>query len=61
MRDLIISIFGAYTPIVDAVGVDGNLHMCYGLGTIDFTWIAGVILFVVVLWCLFRLIGGLTK
>lgn len=61
MRDLIIQIFGEYQPVAEKAGLDAAGNLCYGIGTIDFAWIAGVLLFTLVLYCTFRILGGLFK
>lgn len=65
MKAIIISIFGAYTPIETVVGVDDLGQSVYGVATgmagVDWSYIAGVVLFAIVLFCFMRLIGVLLK
>lgn len=51
MRDIIISLFGSYTPITGQTGI----------ASIDFEWLTGTFLFALTLYCIFRLIGGIFK
>lgn len=46
MRDAMTAIFGTYTPID---------------GCADWSYIGGVVVFSIVLFCVFRLVGGLFK
>ena len=56
MRDLIISIFGSYTPVTDAAGV-----ALQGMAGVDWPYLAGVALFALVLYSFFRLLGVVFK
>ena len=57
MRDLIVSLFGTYTPLVDPV--TGNAVL--GVAGCDWEWIAGVFLFGIVLFGFLRMLGVLLK
>lgn len=52
-RNLIISLFGTYAPLVNS---DGSY--VEGIAGVDWTYILGVQLFIVVLYCVLRMIGG---
>lgn len=54
MRDLIIQILGEYTP---SLSPDGEV--LGGLYSLDFTWIAGAVLFGISLYCMYKILGGL--
>lgn len=56
MRDLIISIFGTYTPVTDAAGT-----ALQGMAGVDWPYLAGVALFALVLYSFFRLLGVVFK
>lgn len=53
MRDIIVSIFGEYEALV----VNDNL--IGGLAGLDYEWLAGVVLFAIALFSLFKLLGVL--
>lgn len=71
MKDLIISIFGEYQPVTTQVlspyTVDGVTEyeildvVASGAAGVDWAWIAGVVLFGIVLYSLFRLLGVFFK
>lgn len=71
MKTIIEAIFGTYAPVMTTEhfvvsGVDGNALeavdvVASGLAGVDWPWVAGVLLFAVVLYCLLRMIGGLLK
>ena len=71
MKQLIITLFGVYTPVTtDAVYtyvVDGQTYTGYydvvasGAAGLDWPWIMGVVLFAICLWSLFRIIGSFFK
>lgn len=56
MRDLIISIFGTYTPMTDEAGTP-----LQGMAGVDWPYLAGVALFGLVLYSFFRLLGVVFK
>ena len=64
MKDILLAIFGAYTPLtaptLTATGeiVDAVIP---GLAGVDWPYLAGVVLFAIVLYCFFRLVGVLLK
>ena len=51
MKDLMVTIFGSYEPIY---GIDGVAGM-------DWEYILGVVLFAIVLYSFFRLVGMVLK
>lgn len=64
MRDLIIQIFGSYRPIVGpAISPSGELVeiALSGLAGVDWPYVLGVGLFALVLYCFFKLLGGVLK
>lgn len=71
MKELILTIFGAYEPVMTqapvTTTVDGILSTDFvdvvasGAAGLDWPWIAGVVLFGIVLWSFFRLVGVLLK
>lgn len=56
MRSVIYDLFGVYTPVyyTDSDGID---IIPSGMAGVDWTWVAGVILFAITLYCVFRLVG----
>lgn len=71
MKAIIQSLFGYYQPVYDYVSeyiwnpvteqfdTFTNTVTVNGLGGLDWEWIAGVFLFGLSLWCIFKIIGGL--
>lgn len=56
MVNIITQLFGAYTPLTDSNGL-----IISGVSGINFTWLSGVLLFALTLYCVFRIIGGIFK
>ena len=71
MKDLIISIFGEYEPVmtqaIAETTVDGYISydmvevVAAGAAGVDWAWIMGVCLFALVLYSLFRILGVFFK
>lgn len=68
LADTIRSLFGSYTPRTQTVTTyyDGQPisieeQIVPGLAGLDYEWIAGVALFALIIFCLFRLLGGVLK
>lgn len=71
MKDLIISIFGVYEPVMTQMPVTSEIEgalstelvdvVASGAAGLDWPWIMGVLLFAIVLWSLFRLLGVFFK
>lgn len=68
MRSALVAIFGEYTPKTQSVSTyyDGQLldtstEYVPGLAGMDMEWIAGVVVFTVLLYCLMKLLGGVFK
>lgn len=65
MKDLIQTIFGVYEPVTtmvfDAEGVFVGETVASGVAGVDWPYVAGVLLFAVVLYSFFRLVGVLLK
>lgn len=61
MRTLIEMIFGIYTPIMTDVFNEAGDYVgstvASGAAGVDWTYIGGVVLFGLVLYCFFRLLG----
>lgn len=55
MKDALLEIFGTYEPVVVTLP-DGSAVAC-----VDFAYLAGVALFGICLFCVFKLIGVLLK
>lgn len=58
MRDLMINLFGAYTP-VQYVTSAGDTIIPAGLAGVDWIFVLGVALFGLSLYCIYRMIGGI--
>lgn len=71
MKEIIEMIFGAYVPVMTTEniilnGVDGDVVqtvdvVASGLAGVDWPWVAGVLLFSVVLFCFLKMLGGVLK
>lgn len=68
LMDAVYSLFGEYTPRTYTVTTyldDGtaiqSTEIVPGLAGLDFNWIAGVSLFALSLFCIFRMIGGMFR
>lgn len=71
MRELVISLFGVYEPIMTAEtvvtvvdGVDTAQTVdvvAAGMAGVDWPWIFGVLLFAICLYSFFRIVGCLIK
>ena len=65
MRDLMQSIFGVYTPVSYGVfDAEGNLlytAVADGAAGVDWPYVGGVLLFALVLYSFFRLLGVVFK
>lgn len=57
MREIIIQLFGTYTPLLDPVTGQAVI----GVAGVDWEWIAGVFLFGIVLYSFLRLVGVIFK
>lgn len=72
MKDMIVSLFGSYTPVTyteyiyytaadGSVVQDFNEIVASGLAGVDWPWVMGVFLFAIVLYSLFRILGVFFK
>ena len=68
MRSALTAIFGEYTPKTQTVSTyyDGQLletstEYVPGVAGMDMEWIAGVLVFTVLLYCLMKFLGGVFK
>lgn len=68
MRSALVAIFGEYTPKTQTVStyydgqlLDTSIEYVPGVAGMDMEWIAGVIVFTVLLYCLMKLLGGVFK
>lgn len=72
MKEMIVSLFGQYTPVTYSeyfyyTAADGTVLQDYnavvasGLAGVDWPWIMGVLLFAIVLYSLFRILGVFFK
>lgn len=66
--DALVSIFGEYTPLTQTVTTyfaDGtsvqSVEYVSGVAGLDWVWISGAVLFCIVVYCIFRMIGGVLK
>lgn len=65
---VLVEIFGEYTPLTQTVTTyfaDGSsvqsVEVVPGLAGLDWVWISAVALFCIVIFCIFRMIGGVVK
>ncbi len=68
LAGVIEDLFGTYTPktqTVSVIGSDGSTasyeEYVPGVAGMDMEWIAGVVLFALILYCIFRLAGGVFR
>lgn len=68
MKDALIDILGAYEPVEtirEIELIDGTMYQYSavpdGLAGVDWPWIGSAILLIVVLFCLFKLLGGVLR
>lgn len=68
MRSVVVSIFGEYTPKTQSVTtyydgqlMDSSTEYVPGIAGMDMEWIAGFVIFTVLLYCLMKLLGGIVK
>ena len=71
LKSMVTSIFGEYTPVTTTSVISetvGNYTHQYlvetvapGAAGVDYEWIAGVVLFAIMLYCLMKLLGGVLK
>lgn len=71
MKDMIISLFGEYTPVMTQIEVETTVEgalstevvevVASGMAGVDWPWIMGVLLFAIVLYSLFRILGVFFK
>lgn len=71
MKDLVLSIFGSYEPVMTLTPVTTEIEgvvstelvevVASGAAGLDWPWIMGVLLFAIVLYSLFRILGVFFK
>ena len=71
LKSMVTSIFGEYNPVTttsvisETVGDDTHQYLvetvASGAAGVDYEWIAGVVLFAIMLYCLMKLLGGVLK
>lgn len=71
LKSMVTSIFGEYTPVTttsvvsETVGNETHQYLvetvASGAAGVDYEWLAGVILFAIMLFCLMKLLGGVIK
>lgn len=71
LKSLVTSIFGEYTPVTttsvisETVGNDTYQYLVEtvapGAAGVDYEWVAGVLLFAILLYCFMKLLGGVLK
>ena len=67
MKELIVHVFGTYSPVMSQEIISYTVEdvtysnvvnvVAPGAAGVDWTWVAGVFLFAIVLWSFFRLVG----
>lgn len=68
-KDVVSRIFGSYTPVTSAETVTETVNgetvttiidvVAPGAAGVDYVWLSGVLLFALMLFCLFKLLGGI--
>lgn len=53
MKQLMINLFGNYSPLTDSNG-----EIITTISGLDFPYIFGVIIFIIILFCLLKIVGG---
>lgn len=64
VAEILEAIFGVYTPVTYSVaGADGTMSevVASGAAGVDWPYVLGVLLFALVLWSFFRLVGVILK
>lgn len=71
LKSMVTSIFGEYTPVTttsvisETVGNDTYQYLVEtvapGAAGVDYEWVAGVLLFAILLYCFMKLLGGVLK
>ena len=71
LKSMVTSIFGEYTPVMttsvisETVGNDTHQYLVEtvapGAAGVDYEWVAGVLLFAIMLYCFMKLLGGILK
>ena len=68
MQDILTAIFGTYTPVTSDSAVaaaDGSVtivtEVASGMAGVDWPYVLGVLLFAVVMYSFFRLVGAILK
>lgn len=65
MRSVVESIFGVYTPVMTSVYDDAGTYMgnavAAGAAGVDWTYVLGVALFAIVLYCTLRMIEAVIR
>ena len=64
MKEIMKSIFGVYTPVtVQQVAADGTTYeqALTGMAGVDWPYVGGVLLFAIIVYCLFRILGVILK
>lgn len=68
MLQSLLALLGEYTPILttyETVLADGTIHtyeaVAQGVAGVDWPWVAGALLFIVVIYCILRMIGGIFR
>lgn len=64
MKELLLQIFGEYEPVTVSVISDAGeevKQIVGGVAGIDWPYVLGVLLFALVLWSFFRLLGVILK
>lgn len=71
LKGVVVSIFGEYDPVTTTAAVTETVDnvttttlidvVASGAAGVDFEWIAGVVLFGILLFCMMKLLGGILK
>lgn len=64
MKDIVIDLFGTYTPVeTTTVLADGTTvtEVASGMAGVDWPWVIGALAFLLCLYCFFRILGGIFR
>lgn len=65
LKEVIVNIFGTYEPVTyevyNSVTDSYDTVIASGMAGVDWMFIAGVLLFGITAFCVFRIIGGIIK
>lgn len=68
MLESLMAILGEYTPVTttyETILNDGTIHtyeaVAQGVAGVDWPWVSGALLLIVVIFCIFKMLGGIFR